>query len=120
MSLLVCGALFGGTFFLLFLARMVGARSEHREGPGRHGKTNYSQVWSDFLKVRRKSRDAASSFPARFHVVLYGWAALPALFLLVLFSPIVPEALNEAELPLLLLLPLVAAAGEALFLHATK
>jgi NADH:ubiquinone oxidoreductase subunit H len=112
--------LFVGTFLLLFLERFVHARTEHRDGPGRGGKLDYLQVWSDFLKVHRKERDPESALPNRFGLLLFAWAALPAIFMLVLFSSLLPHELSEAELPLLLMLPLIAAGGEAIFMHGTQ
>jgi NADH:ubiquinone oxidoreductase subunit H len=118
-SALVLAALFGGTFFLLFFERFVYARTQHRDGPGRGGRTDYYQVWTDFRKVRRKGSDPQSIMPKRFRLALGVWLLLPAAFLLVLFSPIMPESHSAAEVPLLLLLPLIATGIEALFMHAT-
>lgn len=111
--------LFFGTFFLLFFERFVYARTQHRDGPGRGGRTDYYQVWTDFRKVRAKGGDALGVMPARFRLAVAAWLVLPALFLLVLLSPILPESQGAAELPLLLLLPLIATGIEALFMHAT-
>lgn len=118
-SALVLAALFGGTFFLLFFERFVSARTQHRDGPGRGGKTYYFQVWTDFRKVRRKGSDPQRVMPRRFRFALAAWLLLPAAFLLVLFSPLMPEQHSGAEIPLLLLLPLIATGIEALFMHAT-
>ena len=118
-SAFVLLVLFCGTFFLLFFERFVYARTQHRDGPGRGGRTDYYQVWTDFRKVRAKGSDALGVMPRRFRAALAAWLVLPALFLLVLLSPVLPESQGSAELPLLLLLPLVAAGIEALFMHAT-
>ncbi|HEY8280188.1 MAG TPA: NADH-quinone oxidoreductase subunit H [Bdellovibrionota bacterium] len=116
---LVLGALFAGTFALLFCERFVHARTQHRDGPGRGGRTDYYQVWTDFRKVRGKGRDPRSALSGRFRFALAAWALLPPLFLLVLFSPIIPDRLSGAELPFLLLLPILGSSLEALFMHAT-
>lgn len=120
MSMLVLVTLFVGTFCLLFCERFVHARTQHRDGPGRGGRTDYYQVWTDFRKVRSKSWDRQSSLSGRFRFALAGWVLLPIAFLLVLFSPLLPESLADAELPLLLLLPLLSTGIEALFMHATQ
>jgi NADH:ubiquinone oxidoreductase subunit H len=111
--------LFAGTFGLLFCERFVHARTQHRDGPGRGGRVDYYQVWTDFRKVRSKGWDAHSALSGRFRFALAAWTILPSIFLLILLSPILPESLADAELPLLLLLPLIAAGIEALFMHAT-
>jgi NADH:ubiquinone oxidoreductase subunit H len=118
-SAIVLLVLFGGTFFLLFFERFIYARTQHREGPGLGGRTDYYQVWTDFRKVRLKGGDTLSVMPTRFRAALKAWFVLPALFLLVLLSPLLPEKQGSAELPLLLLLPLLAVGIEALFMHAT-
>lgn len=118
-SAMVLASLFGGTFFLLFFERLVYARTQHRDGPGRGGKTYYYQVWTDFRKVRRKGSDPRRVMPQRFRFALVIWLLLPVAFLLVLFSPLIPEQYSDAELPFLLLLPLLATGIEALFMHAT-
>jgi|GEM_PF-5339161 len=118
-STLVLAALFGGTFFLLFFERFVYARTQHRDGPGRGGRTDYYQVWTDFRKVRRKGSDPQRLMAKRFRLAIAVWLLLPAAFLLVLFSPLMPEQYRGAEVPLLLLLPLLATGIEALFMHAT-
>ena len=56
--LLVLAVLFCGTFGLLFCERFVHARTQHREGPGRAGRIDYLQVWTDFRKVRGKGWDS--------------------------------------------------------------
>jgi NADH:ubiquinone oxidoreductase subunit H len=117
-SSIVLLVLFGGTFFLLFFERFVYARTQHRDGPGRGGRTNYYQVWTDYRKVRRKSGDP-HTMARRFRLAIIVWLLLPAAFLLVLFSPLMPEHYRGAEVPLLLLLPLIATGIEALFMHAT-
>lgn len=119
-SALTLVALFGGTFALLFCERFVHARTQHRDGPGRGGKTDYFQVWTDFLKVRAKAGDARQVLPARFQVAIAAWVLLPPAYLLVLFSPIVPNVHAQLEIPLLLLLPLLATGIEAVFMHATQ
>ncbi len=119
-TLFVLVSLFAGTFGLLFCERFVQARTQHRDGPGRGGRVDYLQVWTDFRKVRSKGWDPQSPLSARFRLALAAWALLPAIFLLVLLSPLLPESLADAELPVLLLLPLVAAGIEALFMHATS
>jgi NADH:ubiquinone oxidoreductase subunit H len=119
-SMLVLAALFGGTFFLLFCERFVHARTQHRDGPGRGGRTDYFQVWTDFRKVRAKRRGEVEAIQGRFRIALFAWALLPAVFFFVLISPILPSRFADAELPLLLLLPLLGAGCEALFLHATS
>ncbi len=116
---LVLLALFVGTFCLLFCERFVNARTQHRDGPGRGGRTDCFQVWTDFRKVRSKASDARGNLPGRFRFALAAWLMLPPAFLLVLFSPVMPAYLDEAELPLLVLLPLLASGIEALFMHAT-
>lgn len=116
---LVLGALFAGTFCLLFCERFVHARTQHRDGPGRGGRTDIYQVWTDFRKVRSKGWDSHTALSKRFRVALAAWVLLPVLFLVVLLSPVVPEQAADMELPLLLLLPLVATGIEALFMHAT-
>lgn len=118
-SSVVLLALFFGTFFLLFFERFVYARTQHRDGPGRGGRTDYRQVWTDFRKVRAKGSDVLGVVPRRFRFAVAGWLILPAIFLLALLSPLIPAEQGAAELPLLLLLPLVAAGIEALFMHAT-
>lgn len=118
-SAMVLLILFAGTFSLLFFERFVHARTQHRDGPGRGGRTDYSQVWTDFRKVRRKGSDPQRALPTRFRLALAIWLLLPAAFLLVLFSPIMPSGHSSAEVPLLLLLPLIASGVEALFMHAT-
>lgn len=117
---LVLGTLFIGTFCLLFCERFVHARTQHRDGPGRGGRTDFYQVWTDFRKVRTKGWDSHSSLSGRFRFALAAWVLLPSLFLVVLFSPLLPERVANVELPLLLLLPLLAAGIEALFMHATQ
>ncbi len=118
-TLLVLFTLFAGTFGLLFCERLVHARTQHRDGPGRGGRVDYLQVWTDFRKVRSKGWDPLSPLSGRFRLALAAWMLLPVLFLLVLLSPLMPESLADAELPVLLLLPLAAAGIEALFMHAT-
>jgi NADH:ubiquinone oxidoreductase subunit H len=118
-SLLVLVALFAGTFGLLFCERFVHARTQHRDGPGRAGRIDYFQVWTDFRKVRSKGWDAQAPLSGRFRLALVAWMLLPVAFLLVLLSPLLPESLADAELPVLLLLPLIAAGIEAVFMHAT-
>ena len=119
-TLLVLVTLFGGTFCLLFCERFVHARTQHRDGPGRGGRTDYYQVWTDFRKVRSKGSDSQSIISGRFRFALAAWVLLPVFFLIVLFSPLLPESISDIELPLLLLLPLLAAGIEALFMHATQ
>lgn len=115
----VLASLFAGTFGLLFCERFVQARTQHRDGPGRGGRVDYWQVWTDFRKVRTKAWDPRAGLPPRFRAALSAWVLLPFAFLLVLFSPLVPESVAEAELPVLLLLPLLGTGIEALFMHAT-
>ncbi len=114
--------LFIGTFFLLFCERFVHARTQHRDGPGRSGRTDYYQVWTDFRKVRAKATGFqwASPVAGRFRFALLLWVFLPVVFLIILFSPLLPDHLANAELPLLLVLPLLASGIEALFMHATQ
>ena len=119
-SLVVLALLFFGTFGLLFCERFVQARTQHRDGPGRGGKIDYLQVWTDFLKVRRKSGHAQQIISGRFRAIFAIWIFLPMLFLLVLLAPIIPEQVASAELPIMLVLPLIAAGIEALFIHATS
>ncbi len=118
-SAFVLLALFVGTFFLLFFERFVYARTQHRDGPGRGGRTDYYQVWTDFRKVRRKGGDSHRVMPTRFRLAIAVWLLLPAAFMLVLFSSLMPAEHSGAEVPLLLLLPLLATGIEALFMHAT-
>jgi len=112
-------ALFLGTFGLLFCERFVHARTQHRDGPGRGGRVDYYQVWTDFRKVRSKGWDSHTALSGRFRFAVAVWVLLPPIFLLILLSPILPESLAASELPLLLLLPLISAGIEALFMHAT-
>ena len=116
---LVMLTLFVGTFGLLFCERFVHARTQHRDGPGRGGRVDCYQVWTDFRKVRSKGWDAHSALSGRFRFALALWTLLPPIFLLILLSPILPDSLADAELPVLLLLPLMGAGIEALFMHAT-
>lgn len=118
-AFIVLVVLFVGTFGLLFCERFVQARTQHREGPGRGGQVDYFQVWTDFRKVRSKGWDSHSALSGRFRLALAAWMLLPVLFLLVLLSPLLPESVADAELPVLLVLPLIAAGIEALFMHAT-
>ena len=111
--------LFAGTFGLLFCERFVDARTQHRDGPGRGGRIDYLQVWTDFRKVRSKGWDSHASVSGRFRLALAVWMLLPAAFLLVLLSPLLPSNFADAEIPVLLLLPLIAAGIEAVFMHAT-
>lgn len=113
----VVAALFGGTFLLLFVERFVYARVQHRDGPGRGGRVDPLQVWKDFRKTKLKdSRGGPASL--RFRAAAAIWRLLPALFLLILLAGILPETLADTEVPLLLLLPLLAVSLEASFLHA--
>ena len=116
---LVLVFLFAGTFFLLFLERFVHARIQHREGPGRGGKTDVFQVWKDYRKTRAKE-GAGLTFPFRIRAATVAWRILPATFLLILLAGLLPASLAETEVPALLLLPLLAAAMEASFLHASS
>jgi NADH:ubiquinone oxidoreductase subunit H len=116
---LVLGLLYAGTFIFLFMERLVSARVQHREGPGRHSRTDVLQVWRDYRKTRIKA-DSGEPLPLRFRAALEVWRLLPAAFLLILLGGVVPSSMGGAELPLLLLLPLVAASLESLFLHATS
>lgn len=117
-ALLVLFFLFAGTFFLLFLERLVRSRTQHREGPGRHGNLDVFQVWKDYLKTRVKQQRTIPT-PWRFRLAMAVWRALPAIFLLLLLGGLMPTPLEDAELPALLLLPLLAVSLEAFFLHAT-
>jgi NADH-quinone oxidoreductase subunit H len=112
----VLSLLFFGTIFYLSLERLMHARSQHRDGPGRLGKADYFQVWKDFRKVQSK-KEKAAAMSARFHLAFFVWKLLPAAFLLVLLGGLVPAPFSEAELPLLLLLPVLAASAEAIFIH---
>jgi NADH:ubiquinone oxidoreductase subunit H len=111
--------LFAGTFFLLFLERLVNARIQHREGPGRGGRTDALQVWKDYRKTLLKEK-SAMPFGFRIRAATGAWRVLPALFLCVLLADIWPDALAEAEVPSLLILTLLATALEAAFLHASS
>jgi NADH:ubiquinone oxidoreductase subunit H len=117
-AFLVLVFLYVGTFVFLFLERFVHARVEHRDGPGMHGSVDAFQVWKDFQKVRKK-RGSGMPFSFRFRLAMAIWKFLPAVFLLVLLAGVIPAAMQDTELPLLLLLPLLAATLEAVFLHAT-
>lgn len=119
-TFIVLCTLFAGTFGLLFCERFVHARTQHRDGPGRGGRTDVLQVWTDFRKVRAKGWDSHVGLSRRFRVALLVWGFLPVFFLIVLLSPLLPESVADVELPLLLLLPLLAAGIEALFMHATQ
>ncbi len=119
-TIVVLMALFGGTFCLLFCERFVHARTQHRDGPGRGGRTDFYQVWTDFRKVRTKGWDSHAALSGRFRFALAGWVLLPIFFLVVLLSPLIPERVADVELPLLLLLPLLGTGIEALFMHATQ
>jgi NADH:ubiquinone oxidoreductase subunit H len=110
--------LFVGTFAFLFLERFVQARVQHRDGPGRHGSVDFTQVWKDYLKNRVK-REGELPLDFRFRLALFVWKILPAVFLLILLAGLLPPAIEQAELPFLLLLPFLAASLEAVFLHAT-
>lgn len=110
--------LFAGTFLFLFMERFVQARVQHRDGPGRHGSIDMLQVWKDYLKTRSK-KEGGAALDFRFRVAVLAWKILPAVFLLLLLAGLLPAAMEQAELPFLLLLPLVAASLEAVFLHAT-
>lgn len=110
--------LFLGTFIFLFMERFVQARVQHRDGPGRLGNVDFFQVWKDFLKTRLK-REEGYPLTLRFRLALLAWRALPAIFLLILLAGLIPPSLANAELPALLLLPLLAVSLEAVFLHAT-
>ncbi len=110
--------LFIGTFFFIFLERFLDARIQHRDGPGRHGSMDYSQVWKDFRKVKIK-QDTTPPLSLRFRIALSAWKSLPAIFLLILLSGVLPDSMKNTGLPALLLLPLLAASLEAAFLHAT-
>ena len=118
-SVFVLLTLFVGTFGLLFCERFVHARTQHRDGPGRDGRMDYCQVWTDFRKVRSKGWDSHTALSGRFRFALAAWVLLPLIFLLILLSPLLPKTLSDAELPVLLLLPLLATGIEALFMHAT-
>jgi formate hydrogenlyase subunit 4 len=111
--------LFIGTFFLLFCERFVNARVQHRDGAGRHGQTDFFQVWKDFQKSRRKSSGSILSLPLRIRFASFVWRLLPAIFLLALFGEQYPEGSEQIDLSLLLLLPMIATALEALLVHAT-
>jgi len=100
------------------MERFVQARVQHRDGPGRHGSVDILQVWKDYLKTRSK-KDGAAALEVRFRVAILAWKILPAIFLLLLLAGLLPAAMEQAELPFLLLLPLLAASLEAVFLHAT-
>lgn len=91
---------------------------QHREGPGRHGNIDPMQVWKDFQKTKAKG-SAGQPLELRFRIAIFVWKALPAVFLLLLLAGLLPENMEQAELPSLLLLPLLAACLEAVFLHAT-
>lgn len=111
--------LFGGTMFLVFLERLVHARVQHRDGPGRGGQVDYFQVWKDFLKTGIKHGSTDAVFAWRFKLIFNVWKVLPAIFLLVLLTGLLPSNLADTGLPFLLFLPLVAASVEAIFIHAT-
>ncbi|MGZ3694193.1 MAG: NADH-quinone oxidoreductase subunit H, partial [Bdellovibrionota bacterium] len=111
--------LFVGTFFLLFCERFVHARVQHRDGAGRHGQTDYFQVWKDFQKTRRKSAGKPQPLPFHIRLATIVWRILPVVFLLALLSGEYPEGGNEVDLSLLLLLPMIATALEAILIHAT-
>jgi NADH:ubiquinone oxidoreductase subunit H len=110
--------LFVGTFSFLFMERFVQARVQHRDGPGRHGSIDALQVWRDYLKTRSKNESGAA-LDFRFRLAVFAWKILPAVFLLLLLAGLLPSAMEQAELPFLLLLPLMAASLEAVFLHAS-
>ena len=80
-SVIVLAMLFAGTFGLLFCERFVHARTQHRDGPGRGGRVDCFQVWTDFRKVRSKGWDAHSALSGRFRFALFAWMLLPLLFL---------------------------------------
>ncbi len=109
--------LFLGSIFFLFLERFVLARIQHRDGPGRAGRIDFFQVWKDFLKTRVKKENLAAPLPKRFALVLFAWKLLPFIFLLILVGELLPPSLEAAELPALLLLPIIAVALEALAMH---
>lgn len=111
--------LFLGTFLFLFLERFVHARLQHREGPGRHGAVDFFQVWKDYQKTRTKREGGFPPLTLRFRIAMWAWRSLPAVFLLILLAGLLPTALDDTELPALLLLPLLAASLEAAFLHGT-
>lgn len=111
--------LFAGTFFLLFCERFVSARVQHRDGPGRHGQMDFFQVWKDFLKTRKKKPADLLALPFRIRLASMVWRILPIVFLLALLAVTYPEGGDQIDLPLLLLLPMIAAALEALLVHAT-
>lgn len=113
------GLLFCGTIFVLFLERLLQARVQHRDGPGRGGEINYWQVWKDFRKTWWKS--GLSGLPSRWRMRLtaLAWMLLPAAFLLLLFLTHLPSAIRRVDLPILLLLPLLAVALESFLMHAT-
>lgn len=110
--------LFLGTVSLLFIERFVHARVQHRDGPGLAGQVDYAQVWKDLLKVRGKSGGEALPLPLRIRMATYVWRFLPACFLLILMIIGLPAGLASADLPALLLLPMIAAAIDALLMHA--
>lgn len=111
--------LFLGTFFQLFLERFVLARSQHRDGPGRKGESDYFQVVWDFLKVRKKIGPKVA-LPFRFRIIFQLWRILPFAFIWILISGQVPEIFREAEIPLLVLLIIISAVTEATLINATE
>lgn len=111
--------LFVGTFFLLFCERFVYARVQHRDGAGRHGQTDFFQVWKDFQKTRRKAPGNLPELPFRIRVAALIWRVLPVLFLLALMAFSYPQGAEQMDLPVLLLLPMIATGLETLLIHAT-
>jgi NADH:ubiquinone oxidoreductase subunit H len=111
--------LYGGVFFFLAMERFFLARVEHRDGPGRHGSSDYLQVWKDFRKSRIKvSGQAEPSFYNRIAVLI--WKLLPALFLITLFTDFFSPSFESSKLMIVLFFPILSIGLEAMFLHASS
>lgn len=111
---LIVAFAFSGTFFCIFLERFLGARIQHRDGPGVGGKIDYLQVWKDFQKIRTKGNSPAS---VKIRLLFFGWMALPVIFLVLLLSRSLPSGFSEAGLWLLCSFLLVSVSVEAILLR---
>jgi NADH:ubiquinone oxidoreductase subunit H len=108
-----------GVFAFLSLERIFLARTAHRDGPGLHGKTDFFQVWKDFRKSKSKD-NAQLPLSLRYRAAVFLWKLLPALFLLALLGEFFPDSMESSKLTLILFLPILSTAFEAIFLHASK